>query len=76
MILGFQYAGGEVHAGAGWGSWKNRIDQVLETFFPIEHTGKWLGKAWSGSLPKGGSKYSIQSTSESVMNEEFDSFSA
>jgi enterochelin esterase-like enzyme len=33
---GFQYTGGEVSAGTGWGSWKNRIDKVLETFFPIE----------------------------------------
>ncbi|MCH7678455.1 PQQ-binding-like beta-propeller repeat protein [candidate division KSB1 bacterium] len=36
---GLRFTGGEVHAGAGWGSWKNRIDRVFETFFPLSGSG-------------------------------------
>ncbi len=32
---GFDLTGGEVHDGTGWASWKNRIDRVFETFFPL-----------------------------------------
>jgi enterochelin esterase family protein len=33
-----KFTGGEVHAGTGWGSWQNRIDRMLETFFPLSDT--------------------------------------
>ena len=36
---GFRFTGGEVHAGGGWGSWKNRIDRVFGTFFPLSGSG-------------------------------------
>jgi enterochelin esterase-like enzyme/outer membrane protein assembly factor BamB len=32
---GHSFSGGEVNAGTGWGSWKNRTHQVFETFFPL-----------------------------------------
>jgi enterochelin esterase family protein len=32
---GIKFKGGEVAAGAGWVSWQNRIDRMLETFFPL-----------------------------------------
>jgi enterochelin esterase-like enzyme len=31
---GYTVAGGEVHDGTGWSSWKNRTDRVLESLFP------------------------------------------
>jgi enterochelin esterase-like enzyme/outer membrane protein assembly factor BamB len=31
---GINFKGGEVSSGAGWVSWQNRIDRMLETFFP------------------------------------------
>jgi outer membrane protein assembly factor BamB/enterochelin esterase-like enzyme len=30
-----KFTGGEVHAGTGWGSWQNRIDRMMEIFFPL-----------------------------------------
>ena len=36
---GFRLTGGEVHDGTGWSSWKNRIDRVFETFFPLADSG-------------------------------------
>ena len=32
---GYTFSGGEINAGTGWGSWKNRTDKVLGTFFPL-----------------------------------------
>ncbi|MCH9007370.1 PQQ-binding-like beta-propeller repeat protein [candidate division KSB1 bacterium] len=37
---GFTVAGGEVHDGFGWGSWRNRTDKVFERFFPMEKAQK------------------------------------
>jgi outer membrane protein assembly factor BamB/enterochelin esterase-like enzyme len=31
---GYSVAGGEVHDGTGWSSWRNRTDRVLESLFP------------------------------------------
>ena len=31
---GYPFAGGMVHDGAGWASWKNRTDRVFEALFP------------------------------------------
>ncbi len=36
---GFKFAGGKVHDGTGWASWKNRTDRVFETFFPLAGSG-------------------------------------
>ena len=33
---GYTVAGGEVHDGTGWSSWKNRTDRVLESLFPLQ----------------------------------------
>ena len=33
---GYAVAGGEVHDGTGWSSWKNRTDRVLESLFPLD----------------------------------------
>ena len=33
---GYSVAGGEVHDGTGWSSWKNRTDRVLESLFPLD----------------------------------------
>ena len=33
---GYTVAGGEVHDGTGWSSWKNRTDRVLESLFPLD----------------------------------------
>ncbi|MCP3980601.1 MAG: PQQ-binding-like beta-propeller repeat protein [bacterium] len=33
---GYEVAGGEVHDGTGWSSWRNRTDEVFSTLFPIE----------------------------------------
>ena len=30
----------EVNEGFGWASWRNRTDQILETFFPLDETGR------------------------------------
>lgn len=35
---GYAVAGGEVHDGTGWSSWKNRTDRVLESLFPLVRT--------------------------------------
>jgi enterochelin esterase-like enzyme len=35
---GINFTGGEVHAGTDWGSWQNRLDHMLKTFFPIGET--------------------------------------
>ncbi|MGD2111627.1 MAG: alpha/beta hydrolase-fold protein, partial [Phycisphaerae bacterium] len=31
---GFEIAGGEVHDGTGWSSWRNRVDRVFMALFP------------------------------------------
>ena len=33
---GVEIAGGEVHDGIGWSSWRNRTDQVFEALFPMK----------------------------------------
>lgn len=37
---GYSLAGGEVHDGTGWSSWRNRTHLVFETLFPAEPIGK------------------------------------
>ncbi|MCG8606881.1 PQQ-binding-like beta-propeller repeat protein [bacterium] len=37
---GYSFSGGEINAGTGWGSWKNRTHRVFETFFPLSLSGK------------------------------------
>jgi hypothetical protein len=32
---GYTPSGGEVHDGAGWSSWSNRTDTLLEALFPV-----------------------------------------
>ena len=36
--LGYAPAGGEVNAGAGWASWRNRTDRWLRVLFPLAET--------------------------------------
>jgi hypothetical protein len=31
---GIEVAGGEVHDGTGWPSWRNRTDRLFEALFP------------------------------------------
>lgn len=32
---GYTYVGGQVNDGSGWGSWRNRLDRVFGTLFPV-----------------------------------------
>ncbi len=36
---GYQVAGGEIHDGSGWPSWRNRTDALLEALFPLGKAG-------------------------------------
>jgi len=33
---GYKIVGGEVNDGTGWSSWRNRVDRIFETLFPLK----------------------------------------